>query len=76
MRFLKPWPIPRCAAYYAAYAADAAECAAGDYVVLDEPAATAAAKAARADYEMLLKTLGQQRSVQSGNQSTFRADRS
>ena len=51
---------------YVAYAASAAECAAGDYVALDEPAATLAAKAARADYEMFLKTQGQHETVTVG----------
>ena len=57
---------PHRESHYAAYAASAAECAAGDYVALDEPAATLAAKAARADYEMFLKTQGQHETVTVG----------
>jgi hypothetical protein len=57
---------PERASYYAAYAASGAEGAASDLVALDEPAATAAAKAARADYEMLLKMLGEHDTVTVG----------
>ena len=57
---------PDRASHYAVYAASAAESAAGDYVALDEPAATLAAKAARADYETFLKTQGQHDTVTLG----------
>ena len=57
---------PDLASCSAAYAANAAEGAARGHVAHDELAATLAAKAARADYEMFLKTQGQHDTVTLG----------
>ena len=54
---------PERAEYYAAYAARAAERAARAADVLDEPVALAATNAAGADYEMLLRTYGENSAV-------------
>jgi hypothetical protein len=52
--------------YYASYAARAAASVANAVDVLDEPAAVLATRAARRDYETLLKVLGESETVTVG----------